>query len=302
MSNTLQGLSQDLATLIATVAPTLVAIGGGRQRGRRFSATGIHWQDGYIVTSAEAIPSKDSLILTLPDQSTCRVDLVGADPTTDIAVFKLPSEIELSPATHATESVSVGNIAIAIGRSSDRGTFAHLGMISHASGPWQSFSGGDIDQFIRVDVNLARGGAGSALVNVQGQIIGFNTFGPRRTVLTIPAQTINRVLKQLQEKGHVNRGYLGLGMQSVALPESLQQQYELSNTHGVMIISVEPGKSADQAGIVLGDILTRINDQRVQDPRDIQTFLTPQNIGKALQVQIVRGGVLQQFSVTVGER
>jgi S1-C subfamily serine protease len=302
MTTTLQNFSQELATLIAGAAPVLVAIGGGRQKGRGFAATGIHWQDRYIITSAEAIPSKDSLILTLPDQSTCRVDRFGTDPTTDIAVFKLPGEVELPSANLSTESLAVGNLAVAVGRNSDRGIFAHLGMISQLNGPWQSFSGGDIDQLICVDVNLTRGGAGSALVDMQGRVIGFNTFGPRRTILNIPAQTINRVLKQLQQKGHVNRGYLGLGMQSVALPESLKQQHDLSNTYGVMIINIEPGKSAEQAGIVLGDILVSFNEQMVQDPRDIQTFLTPQSIGKNLEVQLIRGGGLQHINVTVGER
>jgi S1-C subfamily serine protease len=139
-------------------------------------------------------------------------------------------------------------------------------------------------------------------VNSQGQVIGFNTFGPRRTVLTIPALTINRVLQQLLEKGHINRGYLGIGMQSVALPESLRQQNNLTNEFGIMVVSLEPGKAAEQAGIILGDILVSIDEQTVQEPRDLQPFLAPQNIGTTLNMKLIRGGILQTLSVVVGER
>ncbi len=302
MSTTLQSLSQELTTFVEATASTIVAIAGRSQRGRGFAATGIHWRDNLIVTSAEAIPPKDSLIVTLPDQSTCRVDCIGTDPTTDIAVFKLPYDINLSPISQTTDPVAVGHFVVAVGRDSDRGIFAHLGLINSVGGPWQSLSGGDIDQFIRVDVNLRRSGAGSALVNAQGQIIGFSTFGPHRSVLAIPAKTINRVLQQLQDKGRISRGYLGLGMQPVKLPESLQQQYGLANESGIMIISVESGQAAEQAGIVLGDILVSIDKQVVQDPQEIQPFLTSQNVGKMLQIQLIRGGKLQGISVTVGER
>jgi S1-C subfamily serine protease len=300
MSVTLQAISQEITTLVENIAPALVSIQGSRQRGRGFTATGIHWQDRFIVTSAEAVPHRDSLIFTLPDQSTCRVDRVGLDPTTDITLFKLPNEIVLPTIPQTIDKVAVGNLVVAVGRNSE--PFAHLGVISSAGGPWQSFSGGDIDQLIHVDVNLRRGGAGSALVNSQGQVIGFNTFGPRHTVLTIPALTINRVLKQLLETGHVNRGYLGIGMQSVALPESLRQRYSLTNKFGIIIISLEPGQAAEQAGMVLGDILVSVNEQIVQEPRDLQPFLAPQNIGTTLNVNLIRGGVLQVLNATVGER
>lgn len=302
MSTPLQLLSQELNTVVEATAPSLVAIAGRSRRGRGFAATGIHWQNGFIVTSAEAIPAKDSLIVTLPDQSTCRVDRIGTDPTTDIAVFKLSHDVDLPSVTQTTDMIAVGNLLVAVGRDSDRGVFAHLGLVNGVGGPWQSLSGGDIDQFIRVDVNLRWGGAGSALVNVQGQVIGFSTFGPYRTVLTIPAQTISRVVQQLQDKGRISRGYLGLGMQPVKLPEALRQQYSLTNESGIMTISVEPGGSAEQGGIVLGDILVSIDQQVTQDPHEIQPFLTPQNVGKVLQIQLIRGGKLQEISVVVGER
>ena len=214
----------------------------------------------------------------------------------------LPHDIDIPPIAPTTDPVAVGQFVVAVGRDTDRGVHAHLGLINSVGGPWQSLSGGDIDQFIRVDMNLRRSGAGSALVDVQGQVIGFSTFGPHRTVLTIPTQTISRVFQQLQDKGHVSRGYLGLGMQPVKLPESLGRQYGLANEFGIMIISVEPEQAAEQAGIVLGDILVSIDKQVVQDPQEIQPFLTSQNVGKVLQIQLIRGGQLQDISVTIGER
>ena len=357
MTTPLESISTALSENIAQANRSIVSI-----QGRHSSATGIHWRLGLIVTSCEAINPSDSLRLTLPSGQTVQTDLLGSDPTTDIAILSLPEGVELPTITLGDpQALALGQLVCTVGQSPLRSnqdgsrdgrgrrgrggqggmrrrpssanqeayqakrsaereaeqeekqseeaftqqptvTFANVGIVSQISGSWRSQSGGQLDQRIVVNLNLRRGSAGCPLINASGQVVGFNTFGPRRSVLTIPATTINRVVDQLQQRGKISRGYLGLGMQMIALPENVQQQHELTQSAGVMVISVEPNSAAEQAGLVLGDMMIAIDDEPLESLRQMQTLLNPQSVGKTLSIQLLRGGQMQTIAITVGER
>jgi S1-C subfamily serine protease len=125
--------------------------------------------------------------------------------------------------------------------------------------------------------------------------------GPRRTVLAIPANTVNRVVDTLLEKGRITRGYLGLGMQPVRLPETLKSTLNLASVGGVIVVNVEPNGPAEQAGVMIGDVLVAINDTPVSDTGDVQAMLGPQSVGQTLKAQIVRGGALVEVAIAPGE-
>ena len=103
------------------------------------------------------------------------------------------------------------------------------------------------------------------------------------------------------ETGHIRRGYLGLAMQPVYLPDSLLAEFSLTTQQGLMVMNVESQAPAEQAGILLGDILTKIEDTPIVRLKDIQAYLEPQNVGKAIAVQLIRGGKLQDISLTIGD-
>lgn len=296
-------LSQDLTSLIERVSPTVVAI-----RGARSAATGIHWRAGLVVTSCEALHPQDGLMVNLgSDSDPVEAELLGADPTTDVAVLALPEGVELPVATVAADtSLAMGNLVVTVGYRSGRDRTAQLrsrlGMISGLGDAWRSLSGGQIDRFIEVDIRLWRGGAGSPLINASGEVIGFNTFGPRRSVLAVPASNVERVIQQLQARGKIARGYLGLGMQRVQLPDAVRQSLNLTNQTGIMVVSLDAGAAADQAGLLLGDIIVAIEANPVEDLREIQTYLDPQRVGQPLVLTLLRAGQLQEKTVTVGER
>ena len=293
-NNSLIALSQNVAEIIETVGKSIVAI-----QGQRFSCSGIYWQEGIIITSAENIKRPKDVTITLPDGETALVKLLGSDRSRDVAVFESNIKLPVAP-VDGDYKPKVGQTAIAVGRNS-RGLIASQGIISTVGDPWRSTLGGYIDRFISVDLNLYSGMAGSALVNPQGQVIGFNTTGPRRSVLTIPAATVGRVVTQLLEQGHIRRGYLGIAMQPVDLPDSLVTEFSLQTQQGLMIVNVEPQSPAAEAGMILGDILTKIETTPVAKLRDLQAFLEPQNIGKAIAVELIRGGKLKNISLTVGD-
>ena len=161
--------------------------------------------------------------------------------------------------------------------------------------------GGHIDRFIRLDINFYPGSGGSASVNAGGKVVGFNTTGPRRSVLTIPAATVDRIVDRLLEAGNLNRGYLGLAMQPVTLPDALIDELSLSYKRGLMVANVETQSPAERSCIILGDILLTIEDTPVTRLKDIQAYLEPQNVGQAIKIGLIRGGKFQEVSLTIGD-
>jgi S1-C subfamily serine protease len=290
--------SQDLSRIVEQVGQSVVAI-----HGRRFAVSGIHWKNGLIVSSNESVSLEERIHITLPNGQTVQANVLGNDPTTDIVVLKLPKDCELAlPRKMDDAHLGVGNVVIGLGRSVENGVFASLGIVQTLGASWRSRSGGMIDQLIKVDLNLKRSGAGGPLVNAAGEVVGFNTFGPRRSVLTIPASTIDQVATQLQAKGRIARGYLGIGMQRIQVPQALQIQLSIPNQWGLMLVSIDPQQAAEQAGMMLGDILITLNNQPIQDSQELQAVLDPQSIGQTLTVRAIRGGELREFEVVVGER
>jgi S1-C subfamily serine protease len=266
------------------------------------SSSGVHWRQGIIVTADETIKRSEDITITLPDGRTLPATLVGRDPSTDIAILKL-QDIELPVAEIGEASLlKVGHMVLAVGRSSESGLSASMGVVSALGGSWRSSYGGLIDQFVRLDLNLYPSIEGGPLVEATGRVVGITVSGPRRTVLSIPASTINRVVDQLLSKGHIARGYLGLGMQPVRLPETLKNTLNLSSVGGVIVVNVESDGPADKSGMLIGDVLVAIDGTPVSDTGDIQAMLGSHSVGKILNVQIVRGGTLVEVALTVGER
>ena len=180
--------------------------------------------------------------------------------------------------------------------------FSSLGIVSQIGDAWRSQAGGQIDRRIVVSLGLRRGSAGCPLINASGQVVGFNTFGPRRSVLSIPATNVNRLLDQLQQRGKISRGYLGLSMQIVSLPDNVQQQHNLTQSTGIMIVGVEPDSAADSAGMVLGDVMIAVDEMPLESLQQVQALLNPQSVGQTLSITLLRAGSIQSAEVTVGER
>jgi len=118
----------------------------------------------------------------------------------------------------------------------------------------------------------------------------------------VPVSTVNRVVDELLTKGHISRGYLGVGLQPIAVPQSLAKQLKLSSAAGVIVLSVEPGGPAERAGLLIGDILVALNGKSIEDTDDVQSVLEPGFVGKPVTAKLVRGGAVTEVSITVGER
>ena len=298
MSNVLSELSQELAAATASAAASVVAVNARPH----FSSSGIVWKPGVILTADHTIKRTDRVTVGLPNGETAPATVAGRDPGTDIAALRIEagSDRVITPVQAALDS---GHLVLGVGRSREAGPTAVLGMISAVSGPWRTWRGGAVDRFVRVDMRLYPGMSGAALVDVSGRLLGMLTGGLLRSApAALPVSTLERVAGQLLTRGHVARGYLGLGLQPVALPDHLRKQLDLAAAAGVIVLSIEPDGPAGKAGLIPGDILVALGGQPAADTDDVQAAIGTETIGKALAVTLLRGGRIVQTEITVGER
>ena len=294
----LLGLSNSLADAVENAGKSLVAVNARRHS----PSTGIHWRSGVIVTADHTLERDEGITITLPDGSQTAATIAARDSGTDLAVLKaegidLP-EAEIGDAG----SLRVGHIVIAVARPGE-GLSASWGTVSALSGAWRTWSGGQIDQLIRPDLTLYPGFSGGPLVDGQGRVVGINTSGLSRGLsLAIPASTVNRVVEQLLTRGRISRGYLGISLQPVRLPDNLKGSLGISDSGALIVVSLEEGGPAEKAGLLVGDIIVSLDGKSVTDPRDIQSVLGSESVGKSIAAKLVRGGAPTELSITVGER
>jgi S1-C subfamily serine protease len=218
-------------------------------------------------------------------------------------VLKIDSADISTPPFGDTSQLKVGHVVLAVGRGAQRGLNATLGIVGVLSGAWRTWQGGLIDQFIGLDLDLHPGAAGGPLADSNGDVLGINTLGlSRRIALTIPASTVDRVVGKILEKGHIGRGYLGLGMRPIELPEDLKRTLRPSVDSGLIVVSVEPDGPGGKAGVVFGDVIVALGGAAVSNLRDLQAFLEPESVGNTIPVSIIRGGKPVELNVTIGER
>jgi S1-C subfamily serine protease len=182
------------------------------------------------------------------------------------------------------------------------GPRASWGVISALGPRWRSARGGDIDRLVRLDLVLYPGFSGGPLVDAAGRVVGLNTSGlAHETRLALPVTLVKRVTDELLRKGHVSRGYLGLGMQPVRLPEPFHAQPGLG-PGGLIVVMVEPSGPAARAGVLLGDVLVALDGAPVGDLDDVQARLGSDRVGVEIPAVVLRGGVRADLRITVGEQ
>jgi S1-C subfamily serine protease len=288
--STLSALSNDIAAAVERAGRAVVAV-HGRQH---MPSSGVLWRPNVVVTAEHTLKRDEEITITLLDGRNVAATLAGRDSGTDLAVLKLEAGDTGVADLGDDANLKVGHMVVALGRSSERGVTASLGLVSGLSGAWRTWRSGHVDQLVRLDVAIYPGFSGGPLVDVEGRVLGINTSGLSRVMpVAIPVSTVNRVVKDLLERGHVARGYLGLGMHPVRLPDG---------RNGVITIDVQPDGPAGQAGVLIGDVLLTIDGKPVVDTDDVHVHLGPASVGKRLKAAIVRGGESTSVEIIVGER
>jgi S1-C subfamily serine protease len=291
----LLSLSNDLAGAVERAAPSVVAVNARR----RLPSTGIHWRPGVVVTADHTVRTEEDITVATADGRSLAARLAGRDPGTDLAVLRVEGVTAATASLGDDAALRVGHMVLAIGY----GPRVSWGVISALGPRWRSWRGGDIDRLVRLDLVLYPGFSGGPLVDASGRVVGLNTSGlahePR---LTVPAATVSRVTDELLRQGHVSRGYLGLGMQPVRLPDPLRAQLGLASDVGLIVVTVAPDGPAARAGVLLGDVLVALGGEPVRDLEDVQAQLGPGRIGTVVNAVVVRAGTRAELAITVGEQ
>jgi S1-C subfamily serine protease len=300
MASPLQNLSNDLAVAAEAVGPSVVAV----HAQHRIPSSGIQWRKDVIVTVNHGIRRSEGISVLLGPERSVAATIAGRDPATDLAILKLADEAKLPlPGLADASDLKLANLVLALGRSWRGNLVASAGIVGGLSGAWQTWAGGKIDQHIRLDLEIYSGFSGGPLVNAEGKVIGINTRGVARgRGVTIPASTINRVVDELLEKGHIARPYLGVAMQPVAVPESMRSKLKSKLSNGMVIVHVEPDGPASRAGMLLGDILVELQGRPLDGMESVQQILSSANVGEKVPATVLRGGSPTQLSVTLDER
>ena len=298
MANSLVALSDQLASTVDQVAQSIVSV----HARHRFNSSGVHWSPEIVVTADHALRRDDGIRVTLPDGSKADAELVGRDPGTDLAVLRVKAlKIPLIQKEENPAPIP-GNIVLAVGRSKDSAVAA-FGVISNVSGPSQTWHGGKLDQVVRLDLSLHPSGAGGAIVNASGKLLGIASPALSRvSVFAIPLSTAARVTENLLAHGRVPRGYLGVGLQPISIPEHLRSKLNLVNSTGLIAISVENEGPAGKAGMSIGDILLEFGGRAMQRTENVQDVLSSDSLGRKIGARVLRGGNPVELEITIAER
>lgn len=255
---------------------------------RRYPASGIAYAADLVLTADHVVTRDEDIRVGLPDGKRLAATVAGRDPGSDLALLRL-SEKALTPAKTAKDPARVGQIVLALGRPSEAGVQASFGIVTAIGGPARTARGGLLEQYLQTEAAPYPGFSGGPLVSAAGEVLGLNTSGlTRGAALTIPVGAAWAIADSLEKHGAVKRGYLGVRTQPVET--------------GLLVLWLEKGGPAEQGGLLVGDILTKVNGQSLRDADDLFAALTSETAGRKTDVEILRGGKPQTLKVTVGER
>ena len=285
-------ISNAFADHVAAAASSVVAVATGRR-----PISGVLWRADVVVTSEQMLP--DTTEFTVRYLGTEHaVKLAGRDPGTNIALLRLPAPVEAVLPT-AAPMPRVGALALILGAAAGAETTARLAMVHEVGPAWHSQAGGRIEALLRLDGRIGRDEGGPVLDSA-GRLLGMSTAGPRRRTLVIPAATINRVIDPLLAEGRIARGWLGVGLQPVAVPDSLREA--AGRDGGMMVVNLSSGGPAAQAGVLPGDILLDLDGTPLRRVRALSAALGPEQIGRQVSLRLLRAGTLQTLAVVVAPR
>src|SRR5580693_484694 len=283
MTDILTQFSDALAERAASAAELVAVI---RLSERRHLTASI-WRDDLIVASEQSLPERETYDVVLPGGTAAKATLVGRDSGTNVALLKLDRAVKA--VVPSAGEPQLGSLVLAFGADGAAGATVRLGIVNHAGPQWHSRSGGKIDRRIVLDVSLARSEEVGPVLDTKGARLGFSTFG-RRQVIVIPSATVERVIAALLQHGHFARGWLGVALQPVAVPDALQDA--AGQKAGLMVMSVADGGPSAVAGVLAGDILLSIDGEPMRRYRRIAGGLGPDSIGREIDLKLIRSGAI----------
>lgn len=258
-------------------------------------------EDGYILTNSHLVAGANDVEVTLQDGRDFNAKVIGLDARSDIAVVKIDADHLPTVPLADSRKAQVGDLVLAIGHPFGVGQTVTHGIVSATHRGDLGIE--DDESFIQTDAPINPGNSGGALVDITGQLIGINTAilsssgGNLGIGFAVPSDLARRVMADLVMYGYVVRGYLGVESQD--LTPGLAKEFKLHGATGVLVGGVVHNGPAEQAGIQIGDVITRFDGKDVHDSRQLKLSVAEAKAGQNVPIQILRDGSTRLLTVTI---
>lgn len=256
-------------------------------------------RDGYIVTNNHVVEDADQIKVKLADGQEYDGKVVGRDPKTDLALVKIDASNLHALTLGNSDELKIGSWVVAVGSPFGLEQTVTAGIVS-AKG--RVIGSGPYDSFIQTDASINPGNSGGPLINTKGEVVGINTAiiaSGQGIGFAIPVNMAKEIAPQLQEKGHVTRGWFGVSIQGMT-PE-LAKSFGLKEKKGALVSQVVPGSPAEKAGIEQGDVIVEFDGKSVAESQDLPRMVASTPVGKSVNIKIWRNEKALEKHVKVGE-
>jgi len=296
--NPLAELSASLADAVETAGKSIVAI----HARRRIPSSGVVWRDGIIVSASHTVRTDGDFAVSLQNGDSARATVVGRDAATDLVALRLGGASATVAQRADADAARIGALVLAVGRPGRKIT-ASFGIVSAIADDWRGAAGGRIDRVLRLDLSIYDGFSGGPLVDSNGALIGIdNSALARGTPTALPAATVDRVVDELLERGHIRRPFVGVAVQQVALNAATVARHKLARDGGLVVVSIADASPAESAGLLIGDVLLSAGGQPLRRPTDLLDALSTVSDGASLELEHLRGDAITKSKVTPIDR
>lgn len=293
----LQSFSNAVTELADGVSPSVVSVNAGRRGG-----TGIVWSaDGLVVTASHVVGHSERPTVTLGDGRELEAKVLGRDPYTDVALLKVDAS-GLSPAkAESAEGIRVGQFVLALANTLGRKASATSGMITSHRRSMRGFWGVMIEDAVVSDAKLNPGYSGGPLVDASGNLLGMNVAYFAGRGVAVSVDSLKETVEKISKDGRVKKGFLGVVVEPVELPEELASSSEVGQEEGLLVRAVEAGSPAKAAGVAMGDVILTLDGARATDEYELHKALTGEVVGKQVSLRILRAEKVAEFKITPRE-
>ena len=258
-------------------------------------------KNGIVVTNNHVIEDADQIKVKLDDETEFDAEVIGRDKNTDLAVLKIKPDRDLPTLNFGnSDKLKIGQWVVAIGSPFGLERTVTAGIVS-AKG--RVIGSGPYDDFIQTDASINPGNSGGPLLNMDGEVIGINTAivaSGQGIGFAIPVNLAKKIIDQLQTKGEVVRGWLGVAIQDVN--QDMAEYYGLEGQKGVLVADVFKGDPAEKAGIRAKDVITEVNGKKVETSRQLTGIIADIPVGETARITVIRNGKPETFKVKIAKR
>lgn len=289
----LETFSSAIQQVAESVSPSVVSVSSDGRTG-----TGIVWDDqGHVVTAYHVVHGLDEVEVGSNSGETYTAKVLGRDKTSDLALLKV--EAKLPPIERGdSESLRVGQFVLALANPYATSASATSGIITSVRRSVGGWWGMGIEDAVVTDARLNPGYSGGPLVDASGKMVAMNVAYMSSRGIAVPIAKVSANIERLASGKTLTRAYLGVVTNPIPIPEEVASSPGVGQESGLIVLSVESGSAAQTAGLAFGDVLLGLGGTPVTGFRDLTRLLTEDKIGKNVELKVLRGGKVEELSVT----